>query len=356
MVVSACGQSTGSDGITGAPDSGAAGAVALDAGGSGGLGGASSLVPPPDPDAPIATGGPITFAIDRLYFGDTDWLGNSSTAGWKEIGLNLDGWVSTATSTQHCTLFPGSVSAILKTDGTAGRDNSFGSNVLPLVHSLRADWSAEVNEGIANGAFTWLFHMEAFSPTLPSQNGIRGALYAGAPMTTHPLWDGSDVWPIAYSSVANGDPSVPNVRFESAYVVSNVWVSGPSTIPIPLELPFEDSALSLRIHRAQVVAEVRQTPGGLALVEGVFGGVLHVEEVIEAFLRILQAMDPALCQTATFDTIADAFRRMCDILEDGTQDPSRPCEAISIGLGFHASPAHLGSVGAPQPPPSSCPP
>jgi hypothetical protein len=34
---------------------------------------------------------------------------------------------------------------------------------------------------------------------------------------------------------------------------------------------------------------------------------------------------------------------------NGTQDPAKTCDAISIGLGFEASAVHLGQLGQPAP-------
>jgi hypothetical protein len=46
-----------------------------------------------------------------------------------------------------------------------------------------------------------------------------------------------------------------------------------------------------------------------------------------------------------------------DIMHDGTQDPTQPCDAISIGLGFDATQAQLGTevVTAVPPPPCAGP-
>ena len=95
------------------------------------------------------------------------------------------------------------------------------------------------------------------------------------------------------------------------------------------------------VHHARFSA--RRTSGGLS--EGVLGGVLWTDELIDA----------AWCsEPYTFTTIAPQLRAMSDILADGTQDPSRECNAISIGLAFSATSAKLGDV-TPPPPFSSDP-
>ena len=42
-----------------------------------------------------------------------------------------------------------------------------------------------------------------------------------------------------------------------------------------------------------------------------------------------------------------------DILTDGTQDPTKPCDGISIGLGFDGALVQLGTPVAPPPPPTN---
>jgi hypothetical protein len=44
-----------------------------------------------------------------------------------------------------------------------------------------------------------------------------------------------------------------------------------------------------------------------------------------------------------------------DILQDGTQDPTKTCDGITIGLGFEADAVLLGPAVPPPPPPIVCP-
>src|SRR5690349_19491062 len=47
--------------------------------------------------------GSVTMAISKLYLGDTDADGTPDKAnGWKNFGYDLDGKISTATSTDLC--------------------------------------------------------------------------------------------------------------------------------------------------------------------------------------------------------------------------------------------------------------
>jgi len=72
----------------------------------------------------------VSLATTRVNFGD------SPTAdAWKQIGFNLDGKVTTATSTDVCGLVPGA-GAATQDDGQHGTDNSYGENICPILDSL----------------------------------------------------------------------------------------------------------------------------------------------------------------------------------------------------------------------------
>ena len=101
---------------------------------------------PADPGQPAAAGTtPTVLAISQLFLGDTDRQGNPSPTAWKDYGYDLDGIVSTKTGTNHCAPVKGANPANVKTDGTNGIDNSFGSNLMPLIVSLASDPGSSVN-------------------------------------------------------------------------------------------------------------------------------------------------------------------------------------------------------------------
>src|SRR5215207_5340629 len=87
-----------------------AGCGGTDVAGTGGSGGADGGPPavhalPPDAPPPKAPDGAtdVTFAIKKLYLGDTKRDGTADKVnGWKEYGFDIDGKISTATSTDLC--------------------------------------------------------------------------------------------------------------------------------------------------------------------------------------------------------------------------------------------------------------
>ncbi len=59
----------------------------------------------------------------------------ASASGWQTLGFNLDGKCTTTTSSEVCTLAPGS-NPNVQTDGTGGIDNGFGENFCPILETL----------------------------------------------------------------------------------------------------------------------------------------------------------------------------------------------------------------------------
>ncbi len=92
--------------------------------------------------------------------------------------------------------------------------------------------------------------------------------------------------------------------------------------------------------------------------DGTIAGVIDTEQFISELAKVAGSFDTSLCSGSTFDSIAQQIRQASDIMSDGTNgDPSKTCDAISIGLGFNGHGVTLGDVAAPvTPPPDPCAP
>ena len=71
-------------------------------------------------------------------------------------------------------------------------------------------------------------------------------------------------------------------------------------------------------------------------------------------MKIAGTISTQLCGGSTLDTVKQTIRQASDILVDGTQDPSKPCDGVSIGIGFEAVKVTAKGV-APDPPPGPNP-
>lgn len=81
----------------------------------------------------------VSLAMTRVNFGD------SPTAdAWKQIGFNLDGKFTTATSTDVCQLVQGATPAA-QDDGQDGIDNSFGENLCPILDTTAGGAACSTN-------------------------------------------------------------------------------------------------------------------------------------------------------------------------------------------------------------------
>jgi hypothetical protein len=346
------GGGTGGSGGFGGSSGGFGGIAGSSAtGGVGGIGGGTpgtAQPPPPDPNAPPAAGNvPTTIAIRQIFLGETDWNGNSDPLAWKVYGYDVDGLVSTKDSAFHCMPKPGIPKSKIQTDGNGGIDNSFGSNLMPIIQNLNANPSASASDQYDSGQVGQLFHLVNLTPGGTNQNSINARSYQGASIPP-PSWAGSDVWPVTYESVVGGDVAQPKLAFPSSYLVSGTWVSGAPTLG-PLEIPLNFSGFPLPLRIRHVVVTAQLLPNG-AVAQGIISGVLDTAELINDFKKVAGSFDPGLCDGPTFDSIAKQLEAASDIMKDGTQNPSQECDAISIGIGFEGNLVQLGSVAAPVPP------
>lgn len=88
---------------------------------------------------------------------------------------------------------------------------------------------------------------------------------------------------------------------------------------------------------------------------GTISGVIGTEEFIASLKEDGEAFDKGLCTPDDPANWAEQIRQASDIMKDGTQDPTKTCDGISIGLGFDAKLIQLGGVAPAQPqPPDPC--
>jgi hypothetical protein len=325
------------------------------------------IVPPNAPAGPPSAKDQRTvLGISKLYLGDTDRAGNKVQGAWRDFGYNLDGLISTTSSTEHCAPALNANPAVPKTDGTGGIDNSFGLNLIPLIQpaSVSQDIGGDINRSIANGEFTVLFDLELGSEGTATE--IPATLHAGAafgslvdctatpsePNCSPPKFDGSDVWPLS----PEGDTTLPvAVPFSNSFVVDDTWVSGSKG---ELDMVINLGGLEFTMHIVSAVITMKITARGAngSASEGVIAGVVKTEDLINELRTVAGSISTSLCQGSTFEQIAEIIHRSSDIMSDGSNgDPSVTCDAISVGMGFDAKAVQLGDVAPrPVPPPDPC--
>jgi len=313
----------------------------------------TGLVPPEPPPEKPGDGPGAVFAVDKLFLGETNRDGTPNKSnGWRQYGYNLDGKVSTTASKDLCKPNSSAAPATIYPDGDQGIDNSFGKNILAIILGLEPAPSTSVNESIGEGSFTVMMSLEGLGAD-PSYNPLTTRLYAGADLGAAPAWDGTDMWPVRPELLNDPtDITSSKVVFPQSYLVDNTWVSGTKGT-VNLNLSVSGFALNLTIASAILSMELDADHKGA--VNGTIAGVLETEVLIEELQKVVGGFQPSLCEGSTIEGILNQIRQASDILKDGSQDPSRTCDGISVGLGFSAKQVQLGTVApASDPAPDPC--
>jgi len=295
---------------------------------------------------PVASDPSVVYAINKLYLGGTNRDGKSNKAsGWKQYGFNLDGKVSTEASKDICKPRAGAVPKNVYPDGNEGIDNSFGKNVLPLVLAAASDAETSINDSIVEGSFTIMLDIDHLGADT-EYNPLVAKLYGGASLDAPPKFDGTDEWPVIPELLKDpADITSSKVQFTTSYLIDNTWVSG-SKAPINLSLAVSGFTLNLTIGSA--ILAMKLSPDHKSATEGTIAGILETDVLTTELKKVVAAFDDSFCDdNATVDSILNQIRQASDIMKDGSQDPTKECDGISIGLGFDMKQVKLGPVGKP---------
>jgi hypothetical protein len=288
------------------------------------------------------------FAVSKLLFGEGD------SGEWKKFGFNLDDKISNGLSTDVCQVNSGGLSHTAYPDGDNGIDNSFGKNLLPTLLSLYPTWANDANLGILNGIFTALIRVACLPPTGDAP-ALTAKLFGATTLGMAPKWDGMDKWPIEPGLLSDPlDPLSSTITFDQASVTGSTFDAGKNVtfiLSVPVMTMTETTSIKLTLHSAKLTmnlsADRKSATGGM------IGGVLNTEEFVSEVKKVGALLD--VCNQALFQNLITQIRQASDIMTDGTQDPGKVCDGISIGLGFEMSEALIGDVGMPNPVGDSCP-
>jgi hypothetical protein len=327
-------------------------------GGSGGHGGSTSSSSAASSSSggdatSSSTGGLTCMGESTVLAGTKLFFGEGNSGEWKKVGFNIDGLVSTAASKDVCQPNAGAFSFTPYPDGDQGIDNSFGKNLLPQIISLYPNWVTDVNNGIKNGTFTVLLKMECLPP-MGDVPVLTTKLFGGTKLDTVPKFDGTDTWPVAPELLGNVmDPDSSTIVFEKSSVMGTTYDSGKNetfilTVPVATKTMSTSIKLTLyAAHTTMILAEDRKSA-----TSGMIGGVLNTEEFVAEIKKVGYLL--GLCDGAAFDNLLAQVRQASDVMADGSQDPSKTCDGISMGLGFEMKEVKLGDVGLPTPVGMAC--
>lgn len=314
--------------------------------------GQAGRIVPPEDGAPTSSTEERTFAIDAIALGEANRAGVKDADAWRSYGYNLDGRITNVTSAtspdlaQVCKRARGAPASVHQ-DGDEGIDNTFGKEILELLAPFAPTPSKALTDTIAAGGFTIMIKIKGLTDD-PAQTstGLSGELLVGGAFSedgsTRPTFTTADDWPTIQ------DRQVP---LSGAYINNGVFVNdSKGGAQVKLSLSISGQPLDLTIHNA--VVTFKHAPASQALEEGTIAGVINTEELANGIATIAVRLRTDLCSSATVETIKDAIRQASDMLADGSQDPSKTCDGVSIGIGFSAkqvgNPTKAVPPGAPE--------
>ncbi|MFO0760832.1 MAG: hypothetical protein U0359_30425 [Byssovorax sp.] len=140
------------------------------------------------------------------------------------------------------------------------------------------------------------------------------------------------------------------MKFPSSTLMGDHWDSG-STVTFSLGVPLPVGIVNLTLHDARISMDLGADH--LSAKGGLIGGVLDTEEFAKVVQQLLGAQFGS-CSGPIVDSVLNQIRQASDIMKDGSQNPAKTCDGISIGLGFTMQTIDFGAVG-PETPPGDMP-
>lgn len=288
------------------------------------------------------------FAVKKLYFGE----GNSGE--WKKVGFNIDGKVSTGASKDVCKPNADGFPQTAYPDGDQGIDNSFGKNLLPTILTSYPTWVSDIDKSIQNGNFTALLKVLCL-PKTGDAPVLTTKLFGGTALGMPPKFDGTDKWPVEPGLLSDAmNPESSSILFPNSSVKGATFDAGKNgtfILSVPIKTTTKSTSIKLTLYSAQLtmkLAEDRKSG-----TEGMIGGVLDTEEFVAEIKKLGFLL--GLCGSPLLEGLLNQVRQASDIMTDGSQDPNKTCNGISMGLGFEMYEAQLGSVGEANPVGMTCP-
>lgn len=318
------------------------------AGGGAGGGPCVSATYPPPP-GPAESGGNLVF-VAALRAID---LGDQSPDG--SLGLDLD---------DRCTCLGDGPSCPAPDfakedhcDGPGGVDNGL-AKVFQFLSALVGGTFDSINLSAQaeRGEWSQLFRVRDYNG-LQNDDQIEVAMYTSPGLVADgalAVWDGSDAYRIAASSVVPGGTAL-----EPAFVDVKGYVSGGVLVAsLPksaITLTVGESEVGMDITAGLITAQIVPVGGSFGLRKGIIAGRWRNSDVFTMLSALRDGSGSPICQgQLLYNTLKGKICGNTDIRSE-LGSPTDPCDAVSMGIGFEADPAQLGTVEEPPTPLPGCP-
>lgn len=315
-------------------------------------------------NTPADSIGDLHFAISSMALGSLDRKGEATDGAWKTLGLDLDGLCTTS---ETCAVEPKTFACAsvgsAPGDGRECRDNTFGRLEADAiaVEGLGVDFGLSndaFNCALCRGDYNFVFRISGWNGT-PDDESVRLDFYPSPGLEKKPAWQcdlkstgawkknscwgAKDKWTIQKGttdgSVKPG--ALPNALLSdpSAYVRDG-FVVGQLPENTLFWFPGKSAAWAypLKLQRAVVVAKLVEKSGSYAIEDGTIAGRARTTDLVQAF------EDLGLCEGhSLYGLMKGQVALNADLLSNGTNVESAPCDALSVGIGFDARPASFGA-------------
>jgi hypothetical protein len=289
--------------------------------------------PPGGMDDPSSDLPPIVIAMKTIDLGDL-----TGTPGYdldhvctciEDAGPSCVG--ASLVATQYC-------------DADGGVDNSAAKLFQLLQTGGVAVDSLTFSNQIKSGGWTLLVRISGYNGKADDPK-VDVDVFPSPGLGGMPTWDGNDAWPISATSVGDdAGVSVPKYHANGAYVTKNTLVA---TMPTAEILFRGGTKLDLKFSAGVITGTLESAGGIWSIKNGTLAARWPIAEVLRSIGSYRDNNDMPFCidKNALAWAIAKpAICRAADILIDGTQPKSSPCDAISMGIGFSTGPAALGPI------------
>jgi len=314
---------------------------------------------PPGDATPSGKGKTVWLIAKHFYLGTQGLDETPSKDAWKDWGYDIDhvctDEAASIANTGTCIRNSGAKTDVL-TDGNGCRDNNWGSQLLPLVSLYDSVFEQVGNDAILQGVNSWVLLLQDVDDG-PDDPYVYGALYKAAYWSdygvTTPKFDGTDVRQIDSESVDDHDVTKPKTVFPHGFMSGNTWVSGDGE---DIEGVVPIATINAEFHMVGGVITLGLTTDHTSGTLGVIAGALP----LATFDSLLEPVAAAagFCEgSPLYSALQAKVEQYPDVVNGAPnlQDVTKPCDSLSIGIGFTVVPIQpVTAVVDELPPPTPC--
>ena len=330
----------------------------------------SSVGAPTEEDRPESDGAeelpPIYMGLQQLRLGTTTLAGEATMDAWTKFGLDMDGLCTNSSTCPDTTnIACQSLSPQQPFDGEGCRDNTFArlqpiAAQVPEIGGTFGLDEESFNCGLWSGAYNVITKLAGYNGKA-NDDAVEVSLYASPGLETPPGWscpfpgfrDAYPRWRVSSPWLISADDLVepistpgqlPDSKIKGTGYVRNgylvVFLPDNAVTRLPGDrAPFP--GFTLVTQKGLFIGRLLQLQDGTwAIEDGLQVGRILKNDLVGAFRKI------GFCEQFQpfYDSMQTYVDENADLLASGMNDPTVPCDAMSLGLGFESAQLTPGSA------------